>query len=227
MIRIDSIDRKEAMRYMAARDDTVVSEAAERYLDECEELLLKAISPKVIYKYFPIEPCSDGNGVRLTGAELVLTGKDISAHLNGCSGVFLIGATVGAGADALIRRLQVEDMAKAVIADAFAGCAVEQVCEQAENIIRSEYSGKYFTWRYSPGYGDFPLDIQKKFLDILDAPRKIGLCTSDSRLLTPIKSVTSVMGVSDESLPERARGCITCNMRESCNFRKRGLHCGF
>ena len=119
-----------------------------------------------------------------------------------------------------------EDMAKAVIADAFAGAAVEQVMNEAEKLIKAEFPGKYFTWRYSPGYGDFPIEIQKQLLDVLDAPRKIGLCTSDSRMLAPVKSVTAVMGVSDAPLPARKRGCVTCNMRQRCQFRKRGLHCG-
>ena len=163
----------------------------------------------------------------ISGCTLALNGSDIAAHLEGCSGVIVMCATVGGVADRLIRRLQVEDMAKAVIADAFAGAAVEQVCAKAEEIIKKEFDGKYFTWRYSPGYGDFPINMQKQLLDVLDAPRKIGLCASGSSMLTPVKSVTAVMGVSDKPLPSKKRGCVTCNMRETCQFRKRGTHCGF
>lgn len=225
MLKIDSINRDEALRYLACKNESGISETASAYLDECEKRLLETITPKFLYRYFPLR--RSGDGIEIEGGNLALEGKDISAHLEGCSGAILMAATIGSGADRLIRLLQIEDMAKAVIADAFASAAVEQVCEKGEELIRSEFRGKYFTWRYSPGYGDFPLDIQKNLLDVLDAPRKIGLCTSDSRLLAPIKSVTAVMGLSDSPLPQKLRGCITCNMREVCQFRKRGLHCGF
>lgn len=225
MMKLDSIDRAEALRYLACRDGDSISETAAAYMDECEERLLKEISPKFIYKYFPLS--RENSTISLAGTRLELTGNDIRSHLEGCGGAVLMAATIGGGADKLIRLLQIEDMAKAVIADAFAGAAVEQICNAAENIIKSELEGKYLTWRYSPGYGDFPLDIQQKLLDVTDAPRKIGLCVMGSGLLTPVKSVTAVIGVSDDPLPHKLRGCVTCNMRESCQFRKRGLHCGF
>ncbi|MCI7767485.1 MAG: methionine synthase [Oscillospiraceae bacterium] len=224
MIEIKSIDRKEALRYLSCRDEKNIGETASAYLDECEKRLLEVITPKYLYKYFPL---ITENGIPvIEDCPLPLEGKNIAAHLEGCSGVILMCGTIGSGADRLIRILQIEDMAKAVIADAFSGAAVEQVMNEAEKQIREDFAGKYFTWRYSPGYGDFPIDLQKSLLAVLDAPRKIGLCASDSKMLVPVKSVTAVMGVSDTPLPPQKRGCVTCNMRERCQFRKRGLHCG-
>lgn len=225
MVKITEIGRDEALRYLCCHDENNIGETAGKYLDECESRLLGVISPKFLYRYFPLS-FKDGVPV-ISGCTLALNGSDIAAHLEGCSGVIIMCATVGGGADRLIRQLQVEDMAKAVIADAFAGAAVEQVCAKAEEIIKKEFDGKYFTWRYSPGYGDFPINMQKQLLDVLDAPRKIGLCASGSSMLTPVKSVTAVMGVSDKPLPSKKRGCVTCNMRDVCRFRKRGTHCGF
>lgn len=225
MIKLEHIDRNEALRYLACRDEKSIGETAAAYIDECEKRLLEVITPKYLYKYFPLE-FANGRPV-IQGCTLPLEGKEIAEHLEGCTGIILMCATVGGEADRLIRVLQIEDMAKAVIADAFAGAAVEQVINEAEKLIKDEFPGKYFTWRYSPGYGDFPIDVQKQLLDVLDAPRKIGLCTSGSRMLTPVKSVTAVIGTSTAPLPQRKRGCITCNMRERCQFRKRGLHCGY
>ncbi|MCQ2465615.1 MAG: methionine synthase [Oscillospiraceae bacterium] len=223
MLKIESLNRSEALRYLACND--IESASSMPIIAECEKELLSVLAPKYVYRYFSINKNDDGIG--LEGARLVLKGNDISSHLEGCCGVYLIAATIGPAADRLIRTQQITDMAKAVVTDAFASTAVEQVCAAAEEKIRSEDSDRFFTWRYAPGYGDFSIEIQKSFLDVLDAPRKIGLCTSPSRMLVPVKSVTSVMGVSDSPLPSRARGCITCNMREKCNFRKSGNHCGF
>lgn len=223
MFRIESLNRSEALRYLSCQDEEAASSMP--LIDECEKELLAVIRPKFIYRYFYIR--LHENEVIVEGAKLVMKGKDIVHHLEKCSGVYLIAATLGPETDRLIRTQQVTDMAKAVITDAFASAAVEQVCLAVEEQIKAEKPDRYFTWRYAPGYGDFTIDIQKNFLDVLDAPRKIGLCTSDSRMLVPIKSVTSVMGVSDSPLPESARGCLTCNMREKCKFRKKGMHCGF
>lgn len=212
---IDKLNREEALRYMGCKAPESLDDIVKNYLDECEKRVLNALSPKFLYRYFNLnEPL------------IPLEGRDISAHLAGCSGAVIMCATAGAAIDRLIRALQIEDMAKAVIADAFAGAAVEQICETAENELKSAFSDRFFTWRYSPGYGDFPLETQKSLLSALNA-QKIGLCTTDSFMLTPLKSVTAVIGVSKKPLPAKNRGCATCNMSHSCEFRKRGSHCGF
>ena len=225
MISINSINRSEALRYLSCQDESIVTSIVKQYIDECEERLLKVISPKYLFKHFQIS--SQNNAIIIKDCHIELCGNDIAAHLDGCSEIIIMCATIGSAVDKLIRVMQIEDMTKAVITDALANAAIEQVCDIAETEIRGSFTDKYFTWRYSPGYGDFSIDIQKKLLDILDAPRKIGLCTSDSSLLIPIKSVTAFIGISDSPLPSKVRGCTTCNMRDVCQYRKRGSHCGF
>ena len=92
--------------------------------------------------------------------------------------------------------------------------------------LPEKYSGKYMTFRFSPGYGDYPIEMQKEYLRILDAPRKIGLTTGDSCLLVPSKSVTAVLGISDNPIERRKRGCAICSMKGKCRFRRNGEHCG-
>ena len=121
--------------------------------------------------------------------------------------------------------IQTQDMAKAVICDAMASAAVEQVCDYAETEIAERLSGKHFTLRFSPGYGDFPLDVQKDFLLAANAQKVIGLCVNPSGMLTPTKSVTAVIGVHDMPVEKQRHGCECCNMRERCNYRKTGGTC--
>lgn len=218
---IESIDRAEALQFLAYRGQELGE--IEPLLSQCEELVLKAITPLFVYRYFPLEYV--GETPVLCGIELV--GKDIAGHLGGCGGAVLMCCTAGAGADRLIRALQAEDMTKAVIADAFAGAAVEKICEAAEKEAAERLSGKHFTWRFSPGYGDFPLEIQPKLLALLNAPQKIGVCATESLMMTPCKSVTAIIGVSDEPIEKGRRGCAVCNMKNSCEYRRRGTHCGY
>ncbi len=217
---IESIDRAEALRYLAYRGQELGE--IEPLLARCEELVLKSLNPLAVYRYFPLEFV--GGTPVLCGRELA--GKDIAEHLGGCEGAVLMCCTAGVGADRLIRSLQAEDMTKAVIADAFAGAAVEKICEAAENEAAERLSGKNFTWRFSPGYGDFPLETQPWLLAALNAPQKIGVCATESLMLTPCKSVTAIIGVSDEPIEKGRRGCAVCNMKKSCEYRRRGTHCG-
>ncbi|MCM1579368.1 MAG: hypothetical protein NC078_11275 [Ruminococcus sp.] len=222
-MELTEINREEAFRYMGIRGD--VPENIREIAAECEELLVKAASPKFHWVYADISGNS-GNEVTLAGYRLVMRGADICGHLEGCCGAALMCASLGEGVDRLLRKLQAEDMAKALAADALASAAVEQVCEYAEREIRERFEGEYFTWRFSPGYGDFPIECQGEFLEAVNAMRTVGVCVTEGGLLTPTKSVTAVMGVSHEAVPPKNRGCGSCNMRDKCGYRERGEHCG-
>ena len=50
--------------------------------------------------------------------------------------------------------------------------------------------------RFSPGYGDFPLECQGMLLEALEAGKRIGIKLTDSLLMMPSKSVSAVMGAS-------------------------------
>jgi len=52
--------------------------------------------------------------------------------------------------------------------------------------------------RFSPGYGDLPLETQREIFDVLDCSRRIGLMLNDSLLMSPTKSVTAFVGVGGE-----------------------------
>ncbi len=225
-MKLDKINTAEAFRYLgygASAPDSQTLEIA----DECEKKLLAVIDAKYTYRYFDIDKknTSDGN-VALVGTSLVLHGNSISEHLEGCDGVVLFAATISEGADRLIRQLSVRSMASAVVADSMASAAVEQVCDIAEQEIMREFKGKYTTWRFSPGYGDFPLETQRMFLDVLSAQKRIGVNITGGGLMTPCKSVTAVIGISDTEVERKRRGCSVCGMRDTCRFRRKGEHCG-
>lgn len=222
-MEIIKINRDEAFRYMGYKTGDIGSKILE-FTDDCEKALLKAVKPRYIYRVFDVERSNDGIGVKNTS--LVLKGKDISEHLKDCQRCVLMCATISADVDRLIRSYEAVDMTKAFIADCLASAVIEQVCNQAEIEIKSKLEGCNFTWRFSPGYGDFPIDIQSEFIEILEAPKRIGVNTSASLTLIPRKSVTAVIGLSENEISRGKRGCVCCNMRDRCEFRKRGERCG-
>ena len=222
MITINSIDQKEALRYLGYGEN-IPDENMQEIINSCEKQLLGAIEPRYLFQCFDIK--SFDNGIALENTKLVLMGKDIENHLSGCKKVVLMCATISSGVDKLIRASQISDMTKTIILDSLASVAIEQVCNIVEEEIKSEFSGFNQTWRFSPGYGDFPIEIQKDFLDALNAPKRIGLMATQSSILTPRKSVTAVIGLSENEILRKKRGCQTCNLRETCAFKKRGKRC--
>ena len=52
-----------------------------------------------------------------------------------------------------------------------------------------------------------------------------GLCVTDTNLMTPRKSVTAILGVSDHPVKGHLAGCGHCVLRTRCEYRKRGKTC--
>lgn len=222
LVELTHLNRNDAIRYMGYKNKKPDSKILDM-IDECETVLLDVIKPRYIYKVFDIEKSDE---IKVLGTSLVLKGDDIKAHLSECDKCVLLCATLSIDADKRILSFEATDMTKAVICDCLASAAVEQVCNMAEEEIKEKLQGYNFTWRFSPGYGDFPLEIQAEFLKVLDAQKRIGVNTTDSMILIPRKSVTAVIGLSEREISKGKRGCISCNMRDRCEYTKRGDHCG-
>lgn len=158
--------------------------------------------------------------------EQLLSGQDIRSHLSGCTDCILLAATLGAQVDALIRRAQVRDMEQALWLDAAASAAIEEVCDTAQRQI-AEQLGQSLTHRFSCGYGDLPLSIQPQLCTLLDSTKSIGLSVSHSSMLTPVKSVTAILGILPAGTVASApKPCTICHLKENCVLRRKGVFCG-
>ncbi len=218
------INPAEVFRYLGYGTNQP-DQASYTLFKRCVEELSACVRPKCVYTVIPITVMDDY--VKLQGCDLVFQGHDIAAHLKYSSHVVMLAATLSGHADRLIRQAQASDLSFGLVMDSCATAAVEQLCDDAVTTIKRQLSDCYFTTRYSPGYGDFPIEIQRDFLKTLDAPRKIGLCANDSSILTPRKSVTAVIGVGNKPTQSVSEGCAECLLRNSCSFRKRGDTCEF
>lgn len=196
--------------------DTLPEGRIAELMDECENELICAAKPRFVSREFMISDCP-----------INISGHEVSAHLSGCSKVILFAATLGSEPDRLVRAYQINNITKAVIFNACADAFIEFFCEETDSALARAYSGQYLTWRYGIGYAGLPLSEQKKLIDSVDATRRIGLSVNDSLILTPLKSVTAVIGVSDAPIDKKRRGCAACVMKENCTYRKAGKRCGY
>lgn len=222
MIGLTQLNIDEVLRYMGCPLDRADG-SLRAQAEACARELLEAIRPR--WSWRAVEIAFEDGGVRLENG-LLLPGEDLKTHLTGCGRAVVFCATLGAEADALIRRTERLDMGRALTLDCCASAAVEEVCDQIEGELQGKFPGCSFPFRYSPGYGDLPLEVQGPLLDLLDAPRRVGLCATQNHLLTPRKSVTAILGISDGPIEQTKRSCLGCPAQGSCQYRKAGGHCG-
>ena len=220
---LTGIDRQEVLRYMGCRGE--VPAEVVRQVEEAADAVFRAAHPRWIFRECRLERRAES--LSLEGASFLLPGEDVKKLLSGCDEAVFLAVTLGTEAEGIIRRAELTDMGKALALDCCMSAAVENICDNLQRQLENRFRERelFLTDRYSPGYGDLPITVQRDLLAFLDAPRRIGLtCTADSILL-PRKSVTAIMGVS--SLPHpRRRKCETCKMAESCPYRKEGKTCG-
>nr|WP_326126218.1 methionine synthase [uncultured Oscillibacter sp.] len=212
---------EEALRYLGAAE---APEALRRQAAGEMEALRAQVRPRYVYRVWDLD--FRGDGIALRGTGLVLRGTGAARMLETCDQAALLACTLGARFDLSLTALQARDMARAVIVDACGSALVEQGCGEAEAELSARFPGRYLTDRFSPGYGDLPLELQGDICAVLDAARRLGLTVTESLLLNPVKSVTAVIGLSDRPQMARIRGCACCQMRECCALRKGGKHCG-
>lgn len=218
MIKLDTISKAETARYMGIKG--VPDGKTAEILDKYEPIVRERLRPAYVYRETTVRFADDG--VHFDGVNAVFTGNDIKKHLAGCKRAVLLAVTVSAEADKLIRQTAVVGMAEALAVDCLCSSAIEQVCDKAEQAIFSSNPASFRTWRFSPGYGDLPISLQKELITALNAHRRIGLTVTESCMLIPSKSVTAIVGISDNPIESGKKGCEICSMRETCGVRLNG-----
>ncbi len=219
------IDREEVLRYLGHKGQKIDENMSEM-IDQCREEIRKIIIPRAVYEYRNIQNTKEG--IEVLDTNLMLTGNDIMKHLRASKECVLMAVTLGNEIEKKTRLYEKTNLTKALIIDACATTAVEEICDKIEDEIRkkAEKKGMKITFRYSPGYGDLPLEIQNSFLRVLDANKKIGLTVSENNLLFPRKSVTAIIGIVNSNVKINTRNCENCNNYNNCSFRREGETCG-
>lgn len=217
------IDKNEVLRYLGYRGQEVTKELikdVEETIKESKEL----VNVKHVYREFNI--VKENEAILLLGTNLILQGKDIFNLLKNSDKCIVMAATIGSDIERKIKLYSKYNLTKALILDSCATTAIEEVCDNlqgtiSKGILKGE---EKFTFRYSPGYGDLALNIQKEIISILDCERRIGLKVSSEMVLFPRKSVTAIIGITNKE--QSKDKCKVCNNFERCSYRKGDKRCG-
>lgn len=187
-LREPHVRRAEMLRYARCGDGVGVEKEAE----QAQRLVDDLIRPAAAAVVFDIKR----DGEKLFVADTELEGKSIKKLLAPCNKCVVMAITVGFELDMKIAALGSSSPALSLLADAAASSAVEAACDACCESIESELGVK-LTPRFSPGYGDLPMNIQPALLTLTNARRDLGLTVGSGCMLSPIKSVTAIAGIKE------------------------------
>ena len=191
-----------------------------------EEALIEAVRETFANLETFARPRSVWGRFHVSCLEGVETGKDLKGLLSRSADCCLMAVTLGPEVDRQIALAQRRGMWEGLALDACASVRADAFCDEAQGEIEASLEdGEGLTMRFSPGYGDAPLSLSEEIIVCLNATRRIGLSMTRSFLMTPVKSVTAVLGVT--AVPGArgteagcdGTGCALCGRRENCPYR--------
>ena len=186
----------DALRYMkvppTVRDEELVRTVREAFvnLEEC-------IEPRCVWGRFRIVHF-DG-GIELEGAKIF--SRNIARLTERSEECILLAATLGHEADRQIAAAQRKNMLEGVALDACASVRIDAYIDEyvMSEIVPSLRDGEKLPHRFSPGYGDLSMSVTEDIIAILNATKRIGLSVTHSLMMTPMKSVTAIIGITKEA----------------------------
>ena len=213
------VDMDETYRYMGFARSVVlgkdggIPQDIQELVSSCVQQMHSTLKAQSVYTCLPLEidfpaettgETTDSAGEQKSeGLPLIKIGsiqfesKYLARNLAGCSKVILIASTIGPVADNLIRRFTKLDAAKAAIMQAAGAMFIESYLGSFNAQLEKEAEEQGFKLhsRFSPGYGDVSLEIQRHFFSILPCTQRIGLTLTNSLVMAPEKSVTAFIGM--------------------------------
>lgn len=202
----------EILRYAGCRK---ADEATLTLLRDCLEEALPVLSYTVCYRLCPL---SVEDGICHIGEQEFVSQK-LALHLSGCDRAILFAATVGVGLDRLIAKYGRLSPAKGLMMQAIGAERIEALCDAFCKDV-AEQTEQTLTTRFSPGYGDLPLEIQPTIVALTDGQKQIGIGLTDSLLMTPSKSVTAIIGLANHTAnTSQTKSCNDCDAVD-CTFRR-------
>ena len=118
---------------------------------------------------------------------------------NNCTSIVLFAATLGIGIDRLLLKYNRTSPATALCIQAIGAERVEALCNAFSLELKEKFAtlGRSLTPRFSPGYGDLPLSLQRDIFAALECEKHLGLTLNNSLLMSPTKSGTAIIGTKN------------------------------
>ncbi|MFH0759333.1 MAG: vitamin B12 dependent-methionine synthase activation domain-containing protein [Bacteroidota bacterium] len=216
--RLINIDPKEIFALLGGKDpgsDPHTHELIEELIKTCSKIM----TPRGAYITKKAIPTGSKDEISIEGL-VFNTGGTIRKMLWGAEAYAFFIATSGSGPEELSRSLISKgDYLEGYIADLVGSAIAESVAIQIHDQVRLKAgkNGLKATNRYSPGYCGWEVKEQQKLFSLF--PEKCcGIVLSETSLMSPIKSLSGVIGTGVK-VSFRDYTCEICSMKD-CIFRR-------
>ena len=193
-VKLDDSDRKEVLRYLGYRGSEI-TDVVEKKLEAAFNICNKIINVRQVWKLCSIREYKEG--ISLEEADCVLYGESLKKLLKGLNEAILFCVTIGIDFDREVEKQMIKDPTLGVCLNACGIAAIEKACDNLQLEVEKEL-GKKTTTRFSPGYGDLPLESQRDFIRLLNTEKIAGVRLNENNLMNPLKSVTAIAGLMEE-----------------------------
>ena len=180
---------REVLRY--AMQPQYAARPEELPLEECVNMVRGQILCRAVWRQYPITRAESGLDLGFAVTDSV----SLKKHLEGCGSILLFCCTAGAEMDRLITRASLKSPLHGLLMHAIGAQQVEGACDRLCRQLADAFPDYQLIQRFSPGYSDLPLSLQKDIFAALDCERKIGVTLTDTFLMRPGKSVTAIVGI--------------------------------
>ncbi len=198
-------NKQEALRYFRARQGDEQAEAA---VDAAYQKLKNELQPRFTAKRFGCRVIEE-NGISYVQLDngTRFQGNALARYVGDARALYVFGATLGSRVDTALRRMAITSVAEAGAGQATATALIETYCDDCCRMLQKKLpEGQRLKWRFSPGYGDWPLEEQRILFSVLDCAHTIGLTLTKSCMMAPVKSVTAVIAILNRKEPAAVNG---------------------
>lgn len=206
---LQSLDAKETRRYAGLAKATFDEKTI---LAACNEAQITA-KPKGIWQLYEYDASSHSI---LCEKPLFIKGEKIQTYLNSAKKIIVLAVTIGEEIEQMVTQYFSEgNYAYSVLLDAAATTAVESAADQMEKTFLPTMRAKGYQMkpRFSPGYGDWNLDVQPELLRLSNASA-IGIHITESLMLLPRKSITAIIALTESAcLLKPSSTCHDCSQK--------------
>ena len=204
--------KENALKYLGYQNNKVddnTNALLDEWLKELEQ-----VTPKFMYQTYTLTH----HPLKINELNLLINYPDLIDLFNNCNKIVIIACTLGLEVDQKLRYYSKINLTKMTIMDALASSYIEIKCDEFE--AKQNFSAR--TFRFCPGYGTVPLELNQALAQALSCDKHIGLTVQENNLLLPQKSMIGLIGLGEEKL---IKHCFSCVNKENCIYRKRGQRC--
>jgi hypothetical protein len=154
------------------------------------------LEPRAVFRILSVA-CRSKSRISFQEAAFIIHSDHVAKMLKKAEKVVFFMVTIGSNLEEKVKQyMDAGNLTEGVILDAIGSETADAVADRLHHDVLKKIAneaGFSITPRFSPGYGDWPVTVQKDVLNVCDGSQ-IGISVNDSFLMQPRKSVSAVLG---------------------------------